>query len=73
MDQLASLAAVEGSALLIDCRLLETRPVPIPPGLEVLVVHSGISRSLEAGDYAERRRACELLARELGVSEPPAA
>jgi galactokinase len=68
MDQLVSLAAVEEAALLIDCRLLETRAVPIPTGLAFLVVHSGIFRSLAAGQYAERRRACERLAQELGVA-----
>jgi galactokinase len=41
MDQMVSLAGVEGSALLIDCRSLVTRPVPIPDDLAILVVHSG--------------------------------
>ena len=68
MDQLVSLAAVEGQALLIDCRSLETRPVPLPSEVAVLVVHSGVSRSLADGAYAERRRACEQLARELELS-----
>jgi galactokinase len=67
MDQLVSLAAIEDHALLIDCRSLETRPVPLPPEVAVLVVHSGVSRSLAEGAYAERRRACEELAHELGL------
>ena len=67
MDQLVSLAAVEGAALFIDCRSLETRPVPLPSEVAVLVVHSGVSRSLAEAAYAERRRACEELARELGL------
>ena len=67
MDQLVSLAGQDDAAILIDCRSLELRPVPLPPDLAVLVVHSGIQRTLDASPYAERRRACERLARELGV------
>jgi galactokinase len=68
MDQLVSLAGAPDAALLIDCRSLETRPVPLPAGVAVLVVHSGVSRSLSEGAYAERRRECERLASELGLS-----
>jgi galactokinase len=67
MDQLVSLAGEAGSALLIDCRSLEHRPVPLPPRLAILVVHSGIERSLRETAYADRRRACEQLARRLGI------
>jgi galactokinase len=67
MDQLASLAAREGSALLIDCRSLEVKPVRLPEELAVLVVHSGVSRALVGSAYAERRRACEEAARRIGV------
>jgi galactokinase len=68
MDQLTSLSGRAGEALLIDCRSLEVRPVPLPSTLAVLAVHSGISRTLAESAYADRRRACEALARELGVS-----
>jgi galactokinase len=68
MDQLASISGRGGSALLIDCRSLEVGAVPLPSETAVLVVHSGIARSLDASAYAERRRACERLAREFGVS-----
>jgi galactokinase len=67
MDQLASLAGEAGHALLVDCRSLEIEPVAIPPSLAVLVVHSGVSRTLEASAYAERRAACEVLAARLGI------
>ena len=67
MDQLVSIAAVEGTALLIDCRSLALRPVPLPEDLALVAVHSGIARSLAAGEYAKRRRGCEDLARKLGV------
>jgi galactokinase len=67
MDQLTSLLGREGDALLIDCRSLDVRPVPLPDGVAVLAVHSGLPRTLAGSAYADRRRACEQLARELGV------
>jgi galactokinase len=68
MDQLASLAGRAGHALLIDCRKLEVEPVPLPEGLAVLVVHSGVSRELAGSAYADRRAACEAAAERLGVA-----
>ncbi len=68
MDQLVSLTGRAGEAVLIDCRSLELRSVPLPERLAVLVVHSGVSRSLDASGYALRRRACEQLAKQLGVA-----
>jgi galactokinase len=68
MDQLASVCGVEGAALLIDCRSLELEPVPLPDGLAVLAVDSGVPRRLEDTPYAERRAACEAAARRLGLA-----
>lgn len=59
MDQLASVAGVEGHALLIDCTTLDVEPVPMPPDVEVVVMHSGQSRALVDSEYAERRASCE--------------
>ncbi len=67
MDQLVSLRAVEGAALLIDCRSLETTPVPLPSGLALFAVHCGVSRALAAGEYARRQRESVRLASELGL------
>ena len=67
MDQLASVAGVAGSVLLIDCRTLDVEPVPLPRGLAVVAVDSGVPRRLEDTGYAERRAACEAAARRLGV------
>jgi galactokinase len=68
MDQLASLAGRHNHALLIDCRSLEVTPIPLPPRLAVLIVHSGMSRALVDSAYAERREACESVAALLGLS-----
>ncbi|MBI2709027.1 MAG: galactokinase [Actinobacteria bacterium] len=55
MDQLASVAGVAGHALLIDCTGLLVEPVPLPEGVDVVVVHSGEPRRLAGSAYAQRR------------------
>jgi galactokinase len=67
MDQLASVFGREGAALLLDCRTLDVRPVPLPAAAAIVVVHSGLPRRLEATAYAERRAATETAAVRLGV------
>jgi galactokinase len=68
LDQLASLGGVDGAALLVDFRELSLVPVALPSGCAVLVVHSGIARTLEGSAYAERRAACEAAAARLGLA-----
>ena len=58
MDQLSSLCGVDGSALLIDCHDLNITPVPVPDGLEILVIHSGQQREIADSEYSARREAC---------------
>lgn len=67
MDQLVSARAVAGSALLIDCRSLDCTPVPLPDGLGVMIVHSGVQRGLVDGEYNLRRQQCEAAAQHFGV------
>jgi galactokinase len=57
----------EGHALLIDCRYLTWQPVPLPPGVTVMVCDTGKRRGLADSAYNERRRECEEGARRLGV------
>ncbi len=66
MDQLTVAIAVPGCALLIDFRDLSARPVPIPEGCEIVVVHSGEGRVLQRSAYAARRAECEAAAYRLG-------
>ena len=68
MDQLASAAATDGHALLIDCSDNSIEHVPIPHDLIVLVVDSGTGRELQTSAYNDRRNDCEEAARALGVS-----
>jgi galactokinase len=59
MDQLVSAAGRAGHALLIDCRTLQTRPVPIPDGVAVVVLDTSTRRGLVDSAYNERRAQCE--------------
>ncbi|HKW48905.1 MAG TPA: galactokinase [Gemmatimonadaceae bacterium] len=68
MDQLISAAGAEAHALLIDCRTLETRLVPIPHEVSVVVLDTGTRRGLVASAYNERRAQCEQAAQFFGVS-----
>jgi galactokinase len=67
MDQMISAAGVAGHALLIDCRTLETRPVPLPPDTAVVVMDTATRRGLVGSAYNERRQQCEAAARYFGV------
>jgi len=67
MDQLASISGRAGCALLIDCRSLEVEPIPLPDGVAVVVVHSGLPRVVADSAYAERRAECERVAATLGL------
>jgi galactokinase len=60
MDQFAAAASEDGCALLLDCRTLATEPVPLPPAVAVVVMDTGVRRSLAASSaYNDRRAACE--------------
>lgn len=66
MDQLASAAGQDGHALLLDFAEHTVVPVPVPDGIDVVVVHSGQHRSLAGSAYAERRASCEDAAARIG-------
>jgi galactokinase len=67
MDQLASVSGRAGHALLLDCRSLEVEAIALPDALTVVVVHSGLPRSLESSADAQRRPPGEKTATRLGV------
>lgn len=68
MDQLAVAAGTPGSAVLIDCRSLDTTLVALPADWTVMIVQSGVSRGLVDGHYNRRRADCETAAAALGVA-----
>lgn len=80
MDHLIALAGLEGHALLIDCRSLEYRAIPLPPDLDLVMVNTMLSHQLSTSGYNNRREECEEAARllrkplrDIGALEWPAA
>jgi galactokinase len=67
MDQMISASGVQGHALLIDCRSLQTTPVPLPPDTLVVVLDTATRRGLVDSAYNERRAQCETAAQFFGV------
>lgn len=67
MDQLVSSSGKSGHALLIDCRSLETKPVPVPDDLAIMIIDSHVVHGHVGGEYNSRREQCEEAARILGV------
>ncbi|XP_022089363.1 galactokinase-like [Acanthaster planci] len=60
MDQFISVMAQEGHALLIDCRSMESRQVPLAdPNVVVLLTNSNVRHELTGSEYPTRRRQCE--------------
>ncbi len=60
MDQLVSVLAQTGCAVLIDCRTLAHDLVPIESGTTCIVVcDSGVKRSLANSEYNRRREECQ--------------
>ena len=71
LDQLASMCGRDGHALLVDFADTSVEAVPFDTaadGAELVVVDSRTSHGHAGGEYADRRRACERAARDLGVS-----
>jgi galactokinase len=71
MDQAVSLLAEPATALLLDCRSLQTRHVPFAPaadGLALVVIDTQVRHAHATGGYAERRRECEQAADAIGVA-----
>lgn len=66
MDQLTSACAVPGHALLIDFATNAVATIALPDNVEVVVVHSGQSRTLAGSAYAQRRAECEVAAERVG-------
>lgn len=60
MDQYVVLNGREGQALLIDCRSLEARAVPLEADhdVAVVIVNSRVHHDLAAAAYNDRRRQC---------------
>jgi galactokinase len=70
MDQFASACGVADHALLLDCRSLEWRAVPVPDDLALVVIHSGVSHGHADNAYNARRAACERVVAAIARDDP---
>jgi galactokinase len=70
MDQYASLLCEAGAALLVDCRSLEAKSVPLDlpaADLALVVCDTRVERGLADTGYNDRRSTCESAASTLGI------
>ncbi|MEO5952689.1 MAG: galactokinase [Chloroflexia bacterium] len=70
MDQLAVACGVASHALLIDCRTFDVTPVPLPSNVQVVILESGVPRTLAGSAYNQRRSECESALHKLQESQP---
>ena len=59
MDQFASACGVENRLLLLDCRSLEWKTIPLPEDVSIVIADTKVRRKLTSGEYNKRRAACE--------------
>lgn len=59
MDQFVSCMGKAAHALLLDCRSLEYKLVPIPPRIRIVVCNTMVKHDLATGGYNQRRAECE--------------
>ena len=59
MDQFASACGVENNLLLLDCRSLEWKTIPLPEDVSIVIADTTVRRKLTSGEYNNRRLACE--------------
>jgi galactokinase len=59
MDQFISVLGRANHALLLDCRDLGYRLIPIPPTTAIVVCDSQVERALAASGYNQRRAECD--------------
>jgi len=59
MDQFISCQGRAGHALLLDCRSLEFRQLPLPPKLQLVICNTMVKHEHASGEYNARRAECE--------------
>ena len=70
MDQFASALCKREHALLLDCRTLKTESIRIPDSATIVVMDTGVRRTLAGSEYNERRASCETAVQILAKSYP---
>ena len=70
MDQFASACGEAERLMLLDCRSLEYRSLPLPENTAIVVADTTVRRKLTSGEYNDRRAACEEAVRLLSHELP---
>ena len=68
MDQMISASGVPDHALMIDCRDLSTRLVPLPEKTAIVILDTMTRHTHSDSGYNDRRNECETAAKHYGVS-----
>ncbi len=59
MDQFASACGEKDRLLLLDCRSLEYRTLPLPEDVAIVIADTSVRRTLVTSAYNKRRQSCE--------------
>ena len=59
MDQFVSLFGQEHKALLLDCRSLDYRLLPVPDNVRLIICNTMVKHALASSAYNDRRAECE--------------
>jgi galactokinase len=70
MDQFVSCRGKAGHALLLDCRSLQHRLLPIPKDARLVICNTMVKHEISAGEYNVRRSQCEEGVRLLATALP---
>ncbi len=70
MDQFIACQGKQGQAVLLDCRSLDYRLVPLPDHLQLVICNTMVKHELAASGYNTRRAECEEGARRLAQVAP---
>ena len=59
MDQTASCVGATDKAILLDCRTLEYKLLPMPTGVTMVICNTMVKHEHSGGEYNDRRAQCE--------------
>ena len=59
MDQFASCFGSVDHAIVLDCRSLEYKRLPLPPGVQMVICNTMVKHGHSGGEYNDRRAQCE--------------
>jgi galactokinase len=70
MDQFVSCCGRAGKALMLDCRSLDHKLLPLPPQTRLVICNTMVRHALAASAYNKRRAECEAGVRHFAQSLP---